>query len=114
MTETAQETKEAPKLGTPEYDAAKAAEFDKRTEEAAQAAKDQTIQPDKPQKPEGVPDKFWDAEKGEVNYAAWSKSTAELEAKLSKQSCPRASPLINPARLASRKRLPPRRWTPRA
>lgn len=31
------------------------------------------------QKPDHVPDKFWDAEKGAVNYEAWSKSTAELE-----------------------------------
>ena len=32
-------------------------------------------------KPEGVPDKFWDAAKGEVNYAAWNKAHTELETK---------------------------------
>lgn len=37
-------------------------------------------------KPEGVPDKFWNAEKGEVNYAAWAKSTSELEAKFTQQN----------------------------
>lgn len=41
--------------------------------------------PAKVQKPEGVPDKFWNAEKAEVNYAAWAKSTAELEAKFTQQ-----------------------------
>lgn len=30
-------------------------------------------------RPKGVPAKFWNAEKGEVNFDAWSKSTSELE-----------------------------------
>lgn len=30
-------------------------------------------------KPEGVPDKFWNATTGAVNYAAWGNSTRELE-----------------------------------
>ena len=30
-------------------------------------------------RPKGVPAKFWNAEKGEVNFEAWSKSTNELE-----------------------------------
>jgi hypothetical protein len=33
----------------------------------------------KPQKPEGVPDKFWDTNSGTVNFTAWAKSTSELE-----------------------------------
>lgn len=33
-----------------------------------------------PVKPEGVPDKFWNATTGAVDYAAWNKSTTELEA----------------------------------
>ena len=30
-------------------------------------------------RPKGVPAKFWNAERGEVNFEAWSKSTSELE-----------------------------------
>lgn len=37
----------------------------------------------RPQRPEGVPEKFWDAEKGEVRVDALTSSYAELEAKLS-------------------------------
>ena len=32
-------------------------------------------------KPEGVPDKFWDAKQGVVNFEAWSKAHLELETK---------------------------------
>lgn len=35
----------------------------------------------KPQRPEHIPEKFWDAEKGEVNVDAMAKSYAELEKK---------------------------------
>lgn len=35
------------------------------------------------QKPEGLPDKFWDAEKGEVRYDALIKSYTELEKRMS-------------------------------
>lgn len=34
-----------------------------------------------PSKPEGVPDKFYNAETGEVDYAAWGKAHHELESK---------------------------------
>jgi len=34
---------------------------------------------EKPQRPEHIPEKFWDAEKGEVNVDAMAKSYAELE-----------------------------------
>lgn len=37
---------------------------------------------DKPQKPDDVPDKYWDAEKGEVRLADVLKANAELEKKL--------------------------------
>ncbi len=37
--------------------------------------------PKVPQRPAEVPEKFWNAEKGEVNYAAWSQSYKELENK---------------------------------
>lgn len=36
-----------------------------------------------PQRPEGIPEKFWDAEKGEVRVDAMAQSYAELETKLS-------------------------------
>lgn len=48
---------------TPEQRALKAAEKDTR-------------------RPKHVPGKFWNAEKGEVNLEAWSKSTAELEGRI--------------------------------
>lgn len=35
-------------------------------------------------KPEGIPEKFWDAKTGVVNYEALAKSYAELESKLGK------------------------------
>lgn len=35
-----------------------------------------------PQRPDWVPEKFWDAEKGETNYEALAKSYSELERKL--------------------------------
>lgn len=34
---------------------------------------------EKPQRPEGVPEKFWDAEKGQINTEALLKSYSELE-----------------------------------
>jgi len=35
-----------------------------------------------PQIPAGVPEKFWDAKSGQVNYESWGKSTSELQGKL--------------------------------
>jgi hypothetical protein len=85
----------APIPGTPEYDAAMAAKYDNRLAGGHPNADDTLAkeltggtgkQPDnKPVKPEGVPDKFWNADKGEVNYAAWAQSTAELESRFTKQ-----------------------------
>lgn len=57
-----------------------AAKFDNASNQPAEQG---VTQPPAAVKPEGVPDKFWDAEKGVVNFAAWSKSTLELEQKLS-------------------------------
>ncbi len=36
---------------------------------------------DQPVKPEHVPEKFWNAETGEVNYEAWNNAHTELETK---------------------------------
>lgn len=33
-------------------------------------------------RPKDVPAKYWDTKKGEVNYAAWAKSTGELESRM--------------------------------
>jgi len=47
-------------------------------------AVDPQAKPDnRPQKPEGLQDKFWDAEKGEVRVAELAKSYSELETKFS-------------------------------
>lgn len=45
----------------------------------------QQQQQQKPTKPEHVPDKFWNAETGAVNYEAWAKSTTELEQRFHSQ-----------------------------
>lgn len=50
----------------------------------------------RPQRPEGVPEKFWDAEKGEVRTAAMAQSYAELEAKLSGKTEAPADPAADP------------------
>lgn len=53
------------------------------TEQTNQSVRAMEVQ--KPAKPEHVPEKFWDATKGVVNYEAWSKSTSELESKFTQQ-----------------------------
>ena len=68
-----------PVLGTPEYDAAMILKYENSqnppvTPEAVPAP---TVA-----KPEHVPEKFWDAAKGEANYEAMAKAYAELESKL--------------------------------
>ena len=71
----------APVLGTPEYDAAMIAKYDasqnpSATVETPAAAEQPVV------KPEHIPEKFWDAAKGEANYEALAKAYAELEGKL--------------------------------
>ena len=48
-------------------------------EETSNEPSDTETSSDAPQKPEGVPDKFWNAEKGVVEYAEWSKAHSALE-----------------------------------
>jgi hypothetical protein len=81
-----------PAPGTPEHDAKMVAVADARmgvppTTPSTPAAK--------PTKPAGVPDKFWDAEKGEVRLADLAKSYGELETKLGQQP-PAAKPADPP------------------
>lgn len=79
-----------PTPGTPEYDAAMAAKFD--SHQSGDGAT--TPSPDAPQKPEHVPEKFWDAKTGQVDFAAWAKSTQEAEAKITELASgkPQATP----------------------
>lgn len=65
----------APQPGTPEYDAAMAAKFD--------AANPSAVTPEAPVRPEHVPEKFWNAETGVIDTAAWAQSYKELEQKQS-------------------------------
>jgi hypothetical protein len=63
--------------GTPEHDVAMIAKAD-----ALYAPKaDDVVVPEVSAtvRPEHVPEKFWDATKGEINHEAWAKSYAELE-----------------------------------
>lgn len=69
-----------PAKGTPEYVKHMAAKWDASQAARVTESKPQPAdQPAKPQKPEGIPDKFWNAEKGEVDVAGLAKSYTELE-----------------------------------
>lgn len=72
-----------PKPGTPEYNAKMAAAYDNQGKTQPNS---QDFTPPKPQRPAEVPEKFWDAEKGVVNYEAWSKSYKELESKFTQSN----------------------------
>lgn len=78
MTTEATNQPAIPEQGTPEYDAYLAAQFD-----AARTPEDPEQTPVVPQgpaqRPESIPEKFWDAEKGEVRMDALLKSYQELE-----------------------------------
>jgi hypothetical protein len=77
----------APVIGTPEYDAAMVAKIDAVQAPVAEPAV----------KPEGVPDKFWNAATGAVDFTNWGKSTAELEAKFTQaQQVPAVVPPATP------------------
>jgi hypothetical protein len=82
---TPEATKPVP--GSPEHDAAMAAKFD-----AQQAGIGATPAADAPVKPEHVPEKFWDATTGQVNYEAWSKSTTEAERRITELSTGKTTP----------------------
>jgi hypothetical protein len=89
-----------PVPGTPEYDKAMIAladsvlPVDQREPENRPKEPEATLpvaptKPDesgKPTKPAEVPDKFWDADKGQVRYAEWAKSTREAEQALTRKA----------------------------
>jgi hypothetical protein len=55
----------------------------------------------KPTKPEGIPDKFWNAETGEVDTVGLAKSYTELEQKLSQKDKPKEGDMkIDPQKAA--------------
>lgn len=82
----------APAPGTPEYETAMSAKATERMEPKPVAAP-APIATEKPTKPEGLPDKFWNAEKGEADYTGLAKSYSELEKKLGAP----AAPVVKPA-----------------
>lgn len=73
--QTQDQTTQTPQPGTAEYNQMMVDRYENQGGQAAE----------KPTKPESVPEKFWNAEKGVVDYDAMAKSYAELEAKLSGQ-----------------------------
>jgi hypothetical protein len=54
---------------------------------------------EKPTKPEGIPDKFWNAETGQVDAVGLAKSYTELEKKLSQKETPKPEPKPNDVNL---------------
>lgn len=63
--------------GSPEYEAAMIAKFE--SSQATEQPASTSEAPQVPTRPEHIPEKFWDAEKGEVRLEALAKSYAELE-----------------------------------
>jgi hypothetical protein len=82
-----------PQPGTPEHDAAMAALADKRMGGGEPAADGAAAA--KPVKPDHIPDKFWDAEKGVVRVDDLAKSYTEAEKKLGAQP-PKAPQVVTP------------------
>ena len=50
---------------------------------------DVAVNPDAPVRPEHVPEKFWDAQTGEVNFEAWSTAHSALETKFHQGETPK-------------------------
>ena len=86
------ESTPVPVAGTPEYDKAMAEKW-----EASQGNKPEAAPADAPAdkvepKPEGIPDKFYDAKTGKVDYEGLAKSYTELEKKIGKPKEPEEKP----------------------
>lgn len=78
MVDQTEQTEDKPLVpGTPEYDAAMIAKF--RGEETPPATGGEP-EDTSPKRPDDIPEKFWDAEKGQVDVAKLLKSYGELEA----------------------------------
>jgi hypothetical protein len=75
----AEEKVAAPAPGTPEYDAAMVAKFEGYTKTELEDAHLDETPPAAATRPEHIPEKFWDGEKGEVRLDALVKSYSELE-----------------------------------
>ena len=87
MSEAKEEQVEAPVPGSPEYDAAMAAKFRETKETAGDPYEKEMKEEPKevPQRPDNIPEKFWDSEKGEVKVDAVLESYSSLEAEMSKR-----------------------------
>lgn len=76
---TTETTNEAPARGTPEYNEMMASRADRGFQTEAELNPRTMPEPEAPQRPENVPEKFWNAEKGEINVDALLQSYTELE-----------------------------------
>ncbi|MFG1227148.1 hypothetical protein [Xanthobacter wiegelii] len=97
MVDQTEQTEDKPLVpGTPEYDAAMIAKF--RGEDVAPATGGEQ-EDASPKRPDDVPEKFWDAEKGQVDVAKLLKSYSELEAAKGapKEDKPAEAPAGDPA-----------------
>lgn len=65
---------------------------------APPASETPEVTTEKPAKPEWVPEKFWDAEKGEVRTEALAQSYKELESQHGKKEEPKAAPEVDPSK----------------
>lgn len=98
-----------PNTPSPEgHDAAMIAKADAATAAAAAAAGGTPVVPPvvtPAVRPEGIPEKFWDAEKGEVRVADLAKSYSELESKNGRptETPPVVPPVVDPAAAAATK-----------
>jgi hypothetical protein len=95
--EVSQATAEAPKPGSPEYDTAMAEKWRSRSGQTQGEVAEQPAAPAaKPQRPESVPEKFWDAEKGEVRLDDLLKSYTHAETEITKLKQTPATPAEKP------------------
>lgn len=86
----------APPQEDPAHVAAMLAKVDERANTGAPEVPTVTPEVTPKTKPEGIPDKFWDAEKGEVRVEEMAKSYTELESKAGKPAVePPKTPELN-------------------
>ena len=85
--QTTMQAPAAPHPGTPEYNQAMIAKLDASNQVGTQPDLTPRSEPSAPKsRPENVPEKFWDAEKGEVNLESLLRSYSEVEKALSQRA----------------------------
>lgn len=102
---TEENHEDQPVLTQEQKDAAAAAKFREQQTPPADESLGGDADDDKPQRPEHIPEKFWDAEKGEVRVEELAKSYAELER--AKAAPPKAEGDAGAAGAADDADLPP-------